>query len=135
MDAGIESGDPVPVHYDPILAKVAAFGASRAEALARLTAALDEALVHGVVTNLPFLRALARAPEVRRGTFDTEWIEREFLAGFAALATAPAPELALAAAALGELLGVASVAKRRPGGACRSDVYAALGRWRHPGLG
>src|SRR5258706_10975484 len=105
-DAGIESGDTVPVHYDPILAKVIAVGATRAEALERLTAALDASVVHGVVTNLPFLRALVRARPVMRGEVDTEWIEREFLAGFAAVATAPVPELALAAAALGELLGV-----------------------------
>jgi hypothetical protein len=52
------------------------------------------------VTNLPFLRALVRAPEVERAGVDTEWIEREFLHAFAALAGAPAPELALVAAAL-----------------------------------
>ncbi|HEY6867527.1 MAG TPA: biotin carboxylase N-terminal domain-containing protein, partial [Candidatus Eisenbacteria bacterium] len=83
VDAGVESGDAVPVQYDPILAKIAVSGADRARALVRLAAALDDALVHGVVTNLPFLRALARSPEVARGAFDTEWIEREFLTGFA----------------------------------------------------
>jgi len=64
VDAGIESGDEVPIHYDPILAKVIAHGPTRERALERLAQALDESLVHGVVTNLPFLRALARAPEV-----------------------------------------------------------------------
>src|SRR5262249_27373736 len=102
VDAGLESGDAGPVPYDPVLAKVVAHGPSRAEALARLTLALDDALVHGVTTNLPFLRALSRAREVVAARFDTEWIEREFLAGFAAVAGAPAPELALAAAALAE---------------------------------
>ena len=38
VDAGIESGDVVPVHYDPILAKIVAHGPTRADALARLTA-------------------------------------------------------------------------------------------------
>ncbi len=133
VDAGIESGDTVPVHYDPILAKVIAVGATRAEALERLTAALDASVVHGVVTNLPFLRALVRARPVMRGEVDTEWIEREFLAGFAAVATAPVPELALAAAALGELLGVPKPHTPRAG-ARRPSVFATLGRWRHPGL-
>ncbi len=140
VDAGIESGDEVPVHYDPILGKLIARGASREEALSRLTLALDETLVHGVITNLPFLRALVRAEPVRRGAFDTEWIEREFLGGFAALAEAPAPELALAAVALAEHLGVA---RDVPGAAARAaDVgpspggpYRSLGRWRLPGLG
>jgi acetyl/propionyl-CoA carboxylase alpha subunit len=134
VDAGIASGDEVPVHYDPILAKIIATGATRDAALERLTSALDEALVHGVITNLPFLRALVRARAVQRSECDTEWIEREFLDGFAAVAAAPAPDLVLAALAVGELLGVpkppaARASTRRP------SVYATLGRWRHPGLG
>ena len=134
VDAGIESGDQVPVHYDPILAKVIVAGDTRAEALERLARALDESVVHGVTTNLPFLRALARARAVLRAEVDTEWIEREFLAGFAALATAPAPELALAAVALGELLGLGGSSKARGARVPRSNVFATLGRWRHPGL-
>jgi 3-methylcrotonyl-CoA carboxylase alpha subunit len=134
VDAGIESGDAVTVHYDPILAKLVAAGETRHRALEILALALDESVVHGVTTNLPFLRALARARAVERAEFDTEWIEREFLSGFAALATAPAPELALAAAALSELLET-DAAQRSRGAARRgSRVFAELGRWRHPGL-
>ena len=147
VDAGIQSGDEVPVHYDPILAKVIAHGETRARALSRLGAALGECLIHGVVTNLPFLRALAHAREVQRGAFDTEWIEREFLAGFAALVTAPAPDRVLAAAALAELLVPASRAGAVGSGAsdaaapssCTNGppaaaAFAAVGRWRLPGL-
>jgi 3-methylcrotonyl-CoA carboxylase alpha subunit len=134
VDAGIESGDAVPVHYDPILAKLVAFAPTRAIALERLTGALDDALVHGVVTNLPFLRALARAPEVRAGRYDTEWIEREFFAGFAAVATAPAPDLALAAAALAEQASPAPNAASRAAEAPKSDPFRAAGPWRLPGL-
>jgi len=132
VDAGVQSGDDVPVHYDPILAKVIAHGDDRARALTRLRAALDESLVHGVATNLPFLRALTRAPEVERAAFDTEWIEREFLAGFAAVASAPAPDLVLAAAALAEALAPAARASAGP----RPTAAAAFAgrRWRQPGL-
>jgi hypothetical protein len=49
------------------------------------------------------------------------------------VATAPAPELVLAAAALGELLGVPKPPVPRVG-ARRASVFATLGRWRHPGL-
>jgi acetyl/propionyl-CoA carboxylase alpha subunit len=136
VDHGIESGDPVPVHYDPILAKVIAWGGDRAAALARLATALDETRVHGVITNLPFLKALARDPEVARAAFDTEWIERDFLARFTALATAPAPELALVAAALAESRAAAAPAS--DGGATVREAAAAfrdIGPWRHPGLG
>jgi 3-methylcrotonyl-CoA carboxylase alpha subunit len=134
VDAGIESGDRVTVHYDPILAKVIASGADRERAFETLVLALDASVVHGVTTNLPFLRALARDRAVRRSEVDTEWIEREFMAGFTALATAPAPDLALAAAALGELFGLDGSSRTRAGAAPRANVFATLGHWRHPGL-
>src|SRR2546425_2525054 len=51
VDRGVEAGDAVTVHYDPLLAKIVAFGRDRRHALERLTGALDETRVHGVVTN------------------------------------------------------------------------------------
>jgi 3-methylcrotonyl-CoA carboxylase alpha subunit len=137
VDRGIESGDAVSVHYDPMLAKIVVHGPTREAALQRLLAALDDTRVHGVVTNLPFLRALLRSPEARSAKFDTEWIEREFLEGFVALTRAPAPELALAAAAIAERLnGVyEGPERRRDGERPRPDPFAVLGRWRHAGLG
>jgi 3-methylcrotonyl-CoA carboxylase alpha subunit len=138
VDRGVEAGDEVTVHYDPTLAKIIAYGPDRALALQRLTGALDDARVHGVITNLPFLRALARAEAVKTAAFDTEWIEREFLEGFAALANAPVPDLAVAAAALAELLGLAKPESAARGAAGETvappSVFESLGRWRHPGL-
>jgi len=135
VDRGVEQGDAVTVHYDPMLGKIIAHGRDRHDALVRLTAALDETRAHGVVNNLPFLRALVRDPAVRRGAFDTEWIEREFLDGFAAVARAPAPELALAAAAVAELLLAASPARAATSGATATiDPFASGGRWRASGL-
>jgi acetyl/propionyl-CoA carboxylase alpha subunit len=140
VDAGVESSDPVPVHYDPILGKIIAYGTDRGQALDRLAHSLDETRLHGIATNLPFLRALARAPEVREARFDTEWIEREFLTGFTVMATAPVPGLVLAAAAIADSLGVwpgpttgaaVGVPARGQG---LADAYRAAGRWRQPGL-
>jgi acetyl-CoA/propionyl-CoA carboxylase biotin carboxyl carrier protein len=81
IDAGIEAGTDVTGRFDPMLAKVVAHGASRREALARLTAALDATVVLGLTTNLRFLRWLVRRPEVIRGearidTLDTIWPPR-----------------------------------------------------------
>ncbi len=137
VDRGIEAGDEVTVHYDPMLAKVIAFGSTREAALARLTGALDPMRVHGVVTNLPFLRALVRAPDVAAANFDTDWIEREFLPGFEALMQAPAPDLALAAVAIAEAMGVGRVraAEDRGRAAAPRDPFATLGPWRQSGLG
>ncbi|HEY6193602.1 MAG TPA: biotin carboxylase N-terminal domain-containing protein [Candidatus Eisenbacteria bacterium] len=134
VDRGLESGDAVSVYYDPMLAKIIARGPTRESALQRLAGALDDTRVHGVVTNLPFLRALLRAPEVQRGEFDTEWVEREFLQRFAALSGAPAPELALAAVAIAEAAGAPPTPASNGPAPRQADPFAVLGHWRQGGL-
>jgi acetyl-CoA/propionyl-CoA carboxylase biotin carboxyl carrier protein len=78
VDAGIEPGSVVGGRFDPMLAKVVAHGRDRAEALGRLTAALDGTVVLGLTTNLRFLRWLVRQPavvagEARIDTLDDIW--------------------------------------------------------------
>jgi acetyl/propionyl-CoA carboxylase alpha subunit len=75
VDAGVRLGDVVGTHYDPLLAKIAARGDDRAQALGRLAGALDRTRVRGLVTNLPFLRALLASDAVRRGPVTTGWLE------------------------------------------------------------
>ena len=136
VDRGFDAGDSVSVHYDPMLAKIVAFGATRDEAIERLRAALDETRIHGVVNNVPFLRALVRSPAVLSAAFDTEWIEREFLGGFAALAEAPAPALAVAVAAVVESLREvrSALAPGAAGSAIPPDPFRTAGPWRAGGL-
>jgi len=74
-DVGVESGDAVPVFYDPMLAKIIAWGRTRDEALMRLGAALSQTVVQGVATNLAFLRALIDHPDVRAGALHTRWLD------------------------------------------------------------
>ncbi|HEX5296206.1 MAG TPA: biotin carboxylase N-terminal domain-containing protein [Streptosporangiaceae bacterium] len=76
VDAGIAAGSVVGSDYDPMLAKVIAHGADRAEALARLDAALGQVVVLGVGTNTGFLRALLADPDVRAGRLDTGLVGR-----------------------------------------------------------
>jgi 3-methylcrotonyl-CoA carboxylase alpha subunit len=138
VDRGLEAGDTTSVHYDPMLAKIVVGGADREVALARLAGALDATRLHGMVTNLPFLRALARSRAMADAAFDTEWIEREFLAEFSELVGAPAPDLVLAAAAIAEATGSdrAGRAGARAAGAPADaqDAFGSAGAWRHPGL-
>jgi urea carboxylase len=77
VDGWVERGTEVPPHYDPMLAKVIAHGATREEALARLSSALDATRIGGVETNLGYLRALLRDPTVVEGRVVTST-----LAGF-----------------------------------------------------
>ena len=74
VDAGIEEGDEVGAAYDPLIAKLIAHGGTRAEALARLQAALAETEVDGVVTNLPFLRWLTAHPALAAGRTTTAFL-------------------------------------------------------------
>ena len=76
IDAGVSVGDEVTGRFDPMLAKVIAHGATRDEALDRLTAALDETVVLGLTTNLRFLRWLVRQPVVRQGEARIDTLER-----------------------------------------------------------
>lgn len=76
VDAGIRSGQRITADYDPMIAKVIAVGADRAEALARLDAALADTIVLGVDTNAAFLRRLIADPAVQRGDLDTGLIDR-----------------------------------------------------------
>jgi len=80
VDSGIAPGVTVTSDYDPMLAKVAAWGPDRATALRRLDAALAETAVLGVTTNVAFLRDLLSDPDVLAGRLDTGLVERRIAA-------------------------------------------------------
>lgn len=71
VDAWVETGTEVTTAYDPMLAKIIAYGADRAEALDRLDAALDATRVDGIETNLGLVRAALRHADVRAATHST----------------------------------------------------------------
>ncbi|KPL54593.1 3-methylcrotonyl-CoA carboxylase [Prosthecomicrobium hirschii] len=114
VDAGVRGGDTVSVHYDPMIAKIIATGADRAEALGRLARALDRTEVVGLRTNRTFLAAIARHPAFAAAELDTGFIARHE-ADLLPAETAPdGLTLALAAAAvLGRRAG-AAVAEADP---------------------
>jgi acetyl-CoA/propionyl-CoA carboxylase, biotin carboxylase, biotin carboxyl carrier protein len=76
VDSGLDIGMTVTSDYDPMLAKIAAWGPDRATALRRLDAALASTAVLGVVTNVSFLRRLLADPDVQAGRLDTGLVER-----------------------------------------------------------
>jgi acetyl/propionyl-CoA carboxylase alpha subunit len=74
VDAGVAEGDEIGTSYDPMIAKLIAYGETRAEAYDRLSAALRETEVAGVTTNLAFLRWLVAHPLVRAGRTTTAFL-------------------------------------------------------------
>ena len=78
VDAGVYRGFLVPIHYDPLLAKLATWGGDRAQAFARMRRALEETVVEGVATNVGFHRWLVRHPVLLSGDYDTHFLETHF---------------------------------------------------------
>ena len=74
VDSGVEEGDEIGLTYDPMIAKLVALGPDREAALDELAAGLEETVVEGVVTNLPFLRWLVAHPVVRAGEATTAFL-------------------------------------------------------------
>ncbi|WP_027342637.1 acetyl/propionyl/methylcrotonyl-CoA carboxylase subunit alpha [Hamadaea tsunoensis] len=80
VDTGIESGSVIGGNFDSLLAKVVVTGATRAEALERACRVLDEMVVDGMATALPFHRLIVRDPAFTGEPFTvhTRWIETEW---------------------------------------------------------
>ncbi|WP_238421230.1 biotin carboxylase N-terminal domain-containing protein [Gordonia sp. 'Campus'] len=115
VDSAMIDGLRVGSDYDPMLAKVIAYGTDREEALERLDQALAHTRVLGVVTNIDFCRFVLRRPEVIEARLDTELLDR-LVAEY--VDPEPAPE-ALA------LVGLARIGTRDPG-----DVWSSAVGWR-----
>ncbi len=103
LDSGVDQGAEVSIHYDPMVAKLAVWGSSRAEAIDRLKRALDEYTVSGITTTLPFFRNVVRDEEFLDAKLDTGFISR-FMDRNNSRATPPASvietDLAIVAAAV-----------------------------------
>ena len=82
VDTGVYEGAEVPVHYDPMIAKLCARGATRAAALEGMRAALDAFEIRGPAHNLGFLAAVMRHPRFVEGAFDTQFIAQAWPNGF-----------------------------------------------------
>jgi len=111
VDTGVAEGDAVSPHYDPMIAKLIAWGPDRITALDRLDRALAGTAVLGVTTNGGFLRRLLRADAFRDGHFDTGLIDRDLDALLAPDPTASSQVAMLAAGALLQARAAEAVAR------------------------
>ena len=76
VDTGVVQGDEVSVFYDPMIAKLIVWDENREKALARLTKALTEYHIDGVVTNIEFLYNLANSAPFKAEQIDTGFIDK-----------------------------------------------------------
>jgi len=82
VDAGVREGDTISPYYDSMVAKLIVWGADRAQALARLDAALAQTHIVGLHTNVAFLRRVVASRSFAEADLDTALIERERAALF-----------------------------------------------------
>ena len=75
VDSGFTAGNEVSHFYDPLLAKLIVYAEDRPSAIQRMQAALQEFVVHGVVTNIDFLQAILSHPDFSNGKVTTRWVE------------------------------------------------------------
>ena len=76
MESGVAEGCQVSVHYDPLLAKLVAAGATRDEAIARMQGALETFVVEGLKTAIPFHRRVMASAAFREGRTHTQMVEQ-----------------------------------------------------------
>jgi acetyl-CoA carboxylase biotin carboxylase subunit len=78
VDSGVESGNEISIHFDPMLAKLVVLGKNRTEAINRMKRALMNYRVKGVKTSIPFELAVMDCPNFVSGDYDTGFIENNF---------------------------------------------------------
>ncbi len=134
VDTGVQGGDAITVHYDPMIAKLIVWDRDRTAAALRLHAALMQYQVAGVQTNLDLLRRVAAHPAFLAGELDTGFLGHHPEVLATAAAEPPLDALSAAAAeVLAERLRAAQQAARTG-----TDVYspwALATAWRLNGVG
>jgi acetyl-CoA carboxylase biotin carboxylase subunit len=99
----IYEGYSVPVYYDPLIAKVIAWGTDRSEALLTMLRALEEYVIEGIETTIPFHVWVMRDANFRRGVYDTSYIDEHYTAKAGDAGRKVPVEVAVIAAAIDRL--------------------------------
>jgi propionyl-CoA carboxylase alpha chain len=81
-DTGVFEGGEISMYYDPMIAKLCAWGETREQAVRAMSAALDDFEVEGIGHNLPFLSAVMEHPRFSGGRLTTAFIAEEWPEGF-----------------------------------------------------
>jgi acetyl-CoA carboxylase, biotin carboxylase subunit len=97
LDTGVYEGWMVPADYDPLLAKLTAYGEGRDQAISRSLRAIDEMFVGGIQTNLSLFRQILSDADFRAGNIDTGYLDRLLTSDASSEHPEPAQVAAIAA--------------------------------------
>lgn len=78
LDDGYRKGMQIPIYYDPMIAKLIAYGSDRREAIQRLLQAIQDYKIEGVATTLPFGAFVLKHQNFVAGNFDTHFVQHHF---------------------------------------------------------
>ncbi|MDZ4677227.1 MAG: acetyl-CoA carboxylase biotin carboxylase subunit [Oligoflexia bacterium] len=78
IDSYVYPGYEVPMHYDPLIAKLSTWGPDRSTAIARCLRALEEFILTGIKTNIPLHKRILQHEKFLKGDFSTHFIEKDF---------------------------------------------------------
>ena len=92
VDTGVYEGGEIPMYYDSMIAKLIVHGKDRLDAITKMRAALNEFVIRGIHSNIPFQAALMQHPRFISGDFNTGFIAEEFPHGFRASDVVPADD-------------------------------------------
>ena len=82
VDTGVFEGGEIPMYYDSMIAKLIVHGANRQEAIEKMRSALNEFVIRGIHSTIPFQAALFQHPRFVSGDFNTGFIAEEYPNGF-----------------------------------------------------
>ena len=97
VDTGVFEGGEIPMYYDSMIAKLIVHGKDRTEAIEKMRAALNDFVIRGIHSNIPFQAALLQHPRFVSGDFTTGFIAEEYPEGFKKDSVQPADPKRLAA--------------------------------------
>ena len=100
VDTGVYEGGEIPMYYDSMIAKLIVHGKDRTEAIEKMRAALNDFVIRGIHSNIPFQAALLQHPRFVSGDFTTGFIAEEYPDGFKKDSVQPSDPKRLAALAV-----------------------------------
>jgi propionyl-CoA carboxylase alpha chain len=99
VDTGVYEGGEIPMYYDSMIAKLIVHGKDRSEAIEKMRSALNDFVIRGIHSNIPFQAALLQHPRFVSGDFTTGFISEEYPQGFKTDSVQPTDPKRLAALA------------------------------------
>lgn len=124
LDSGVYEGSMVPIDYDPLLAKLSAYGEDRAQVISRLMRALQELFVGGIKTNAGLFRRILADEDFQSGRIDTGYLER---LGSPPGSEATGKDVAAVAAAV---FAVMDLTSRSTSNGTKTDAGAGSSGWK-----